>query len=261
LHKLFCFKIVKIILLSFPTFILVFVECPVSEERKVMLKIIIPLIFLLNANFVFPQVKLGPDVGLNINFNHGDEIQNGAGVGLVVGCQIDLSFTKVFAFVLNSEFYDNRSGNFKTEDTRRALDSQGRSVLISIINDESQSIAYLGLEPLIKIQTGKGFHFLAGPAFSFNVQKNFEIKIHETLPPGYDGTGAGILNPDAIVAGSYKSLPLRISLKLGMGWDISAGIIDVTPQIFYDLGLNNTKPDLAWKISTLQFLAGIKFKL
>jgi len=223
---------------------------------------IIFLSFLIPCS-VLAQFKmsLGPTLGMNYNLHTGSDIESGSGIGLIIGGQVDMSFTPTIGLVTNMQFYDNRSGSTETEGSNQYQDNQGNIVTSTISDENDVSLAYFMIEPLLKINLpGSGMYFNVGPAVGFNVEGSFERTITETLPPPYTfQNGQSTIEQKA--KGSLKDVLVRFALKFGAGYDIWIGSVILTPQINFEYGLTKVVSDVSWRVLTIQALGTVKFPL
>ena len=91
------------------------------------------------------QFHLGvaPELGMNFNIHSGSDLdQTGTGFGVAFGGEADMKFSKSIGMIGRLAFYDNRSGSTSTTGTQQG---------VNYTVDNSVSLAYLSLEPLITI--------------------------------------------------------------------------------------------------------------
>lgn len=154
--------------------------------KKVSLVLLVGVCLVL-ATTAQAQFKMaiGPAIGLNFNIHSGSDLdKTGTGVGLVVGGQADMSFSKSLGLLTTLYFYDNRSGSFSQ------TGSQGG---VNYTVDVSASVAYFEIEPLFKFTLPDApIYFVAGPALGFNVEGESEAKTTVTTPGYYFPGGARV---------------------------------------------------------------------
>lgn len=195
------------------------------------------------------RLRLGPQVGLNFNIGTGSDVNETTnGFGMVIGGQVDMSFTPVVGIMANLQFYDNRYVSSSIDGTA----DNGSSYTIT----DGTSMAYFMIEPLLKLSIpASNFFFFIGPAIGFPVQSSFEEKI---TSPNNNVTFQG---GQTKITGTVRNTNARIEMKLGTGVDINLGGVYLTPQVSFGYGLSNIQENFEAKILTFQALATVKFPL
>lgn len=204
------------------------------------------------------KLKLGPSLGLNYNIHTGSDLsQTGTGFGIVLGGQVDMDFTPTIGLITNVQFYDNRSGSTTVSGSNQYYDNYGNPVSSSVSTETSASLAYFMIEPLFKYKLPRSPIFLfAGPAIGFNVESSYDNTTSETFPAPYQSN-----NATTHQKGSFQNMLVRFALKVGGGYNIPVGNLDVTPQVSFGYGLTKVQSDVSWRVLTIQALVTVKFKL
>jgi len=199
------------------------------------------------------QFHLGvaPELGMNFNIHGGSDLnQTGTGFGVAFGGEADMKFSKSIGMIGRLAFYDNRSGSTSTTGSQQG---------INYTVDNSVSLAYLTLEPLITIWLPQSeLFFFAGPQLGFNIQGSTETTT--TL------TSQGYTFPDGstkqTAKGSLKDVLVRFELKFGAGYEIPiAKKIAVIPQLSFGYGLTNVVSNVSWHVMTIQLMVPVSFDL
>jgi len=193
-------------------------------------------------------LKLGPNIGLNYNIGTGSDVdETMTGIGMVIGGTVDMAFTPTIGLITNLQFYDNRSGGTSTEGSVQGI--------AYTVNDD-RSLAYFMIEPLFKLTLpSSSVYFVFGPAFGFNIQGSYDIRITSQNNQVTFNDGS------TKATGSIKDMLVRFALKLGSGYDIKLGSIFLTPQLAFEYGLTNIVSDVKAKILTIQLTTAVKFSL
>ncbi len=211
---------------------------------------LVSMLFLLasNNNHAQFRLKLGPQLGLNYNIGTGSDVKETfTGIGMLIGGSVDMSFTPTIGLLTSMQFYDNRSGGTSTEGS-----VQG----ISYTVNDDRSLAYFMIEPLFKLTLpSSSFYFVAGPAFGFNVQGSYDIRITSA------NNQVTFQDGSTKATGSIKDLLVRFALKFGSGYDFKIGSIYLTPQLAFEYGLTNVQTDVKARILTIQLTTAVKFAL
>lgn len=196
----------------------------------------------LSSNQSYAQfgMKVGPSVGLNLNVASGDLTQDTyTGLGILLGGQIDMSFTPVIGLITNVNFYDNKSvSNSVTEN--------------NVTTDDAISLGYFEIQPLFKLSVpNSGFYFFAGPGVGFNIEAT--EKVTQTVGNNAPQTGKGTL----------KNLGTRFELKAGSGMNIHlSSLVDLAPEFSFAYGLTDVfSTGNSWKVMSFNLSAVIKFNV
>lgn len=201
------------------------------------------------------KLSLGPNIGTSFNIHTGSDLEeSGNGIGMLFGAQVDMAFSPTIGLITNLQFYDNRYGSYSVDGT-----DNGLGVPVNYTFENAASIAYLTIEPLIKISIpSSNFFFYGGPGVGFSIQSSSEQTTTITTP-GYN-FGDGTTKRKS--KSSIKDMNVRFEIKLGAGYDIPVGsFMFITPQINFGYGITNVQSDVSWKILTIQGLASFKFRL
>jgi hypothetical protein len=222
---------------------------------KVRLYNIVFLFFLLSAvSFAQFRLSLGPQIGLNFNLHTGSDLPNsGNGFGMLGGGQVDMDFSRTIGLITNIGFYDNRYGSYSNT---ASVDVNGQTV--NYTTDNNASLAYFTLEPLLKIKIPMSdFFFFVGPAVGFNIESSGE-RVTTLNTPGFtfqDGSSKQTSKA------TIQNTLVRFELKLGAGYNIPVGLMDITPQLSFGYGLTKVVSDVSWRILTIQASTVVKFRL
>ena len=210
------------------------------------------VLVLVGASTAHAQTKmaLGFALGGNYNIHTGSNLAKTAtGVGFVGGVQIDVSFTKSLALLTTVYAYDNRIGSYTHDVT---IDG------IAFSDDNSVTIAYAGIEPLLKFaMPDDRFYVVAGPSIAFKVQARGENTQTTTTPAtgfpyGYSYQ-ATYEPPD---------INTRFELNVGGGYVFRIdGQSRLTTQLTFAYGLNNIEKNVDWRINSIRLIAGLEFDI
>ncbi len=209
------------------------------------------IIFLLFSQNGLAQFRLqvGANTGMNFNLISGSDLDESMnGLGMLIGATVDMSFTPTIGLITNLQFYDNRSGSNSTEGTTQN---------ISYTVDQSLSLAYFVIEPLLKLKIpASGFYFITGFGAGFNVEGSTEttVKSANNQVTFQDGTTKS--------KSSLKNTLVRFALKGGAGYDIVLSpLVTLTPQLGFEYGITKIISDFSARILTIQATASVKFRL
>jgi len=199
------------------------------------------------------QFHLGvaPELGMNFNIHSGSDLdQTGTGFGVAFGGEADMKFSKSIGMIGRLAFYDNRSGSTSTTGTQQG---------VNYTVDNSVSLAYLSLEPLITIWLPQSdLFFFAGPQLGFNIQGSVETTTTITSP-GVTFPGGSTKQTSK---GSLKDVLVRFELKFGAGYQIPiAKKITAIPQVSFGYGLTNVVSDVSWHVLSFQLMVPVSFDL
>ncbi len=205
--------------------------------------------FLSSESFAQFHMKLGPQIGMNFNIGTGSDLdQTPTGIGVVIGSQLDMSFTPIVGLLAQVQFYDDRGAGY-TNTSNYQINGQ---IFQNATLDNTWSLSYFMIEPLVKLSLPtSNFYFLVGPSIGFNLSAELRQKLK-------DSQGNVIYNGKV----SLKDLNVRFAFKAGAGYDFSlGGITTLTPQFSFGYGLTNVQSDVSSKIMTFQLAAIVKFGL
>jgi hypothetical protein len=194
------------------------------------------------------KTAVGFVLGGSYNIHTGSNLAKAAtGVGFVGGAQIDLSFSKSLALRTTVYVYDNRIGSYTHDITINGID---------FTEDNTLTIAYAGIEPLLKFtMPDDRFYIVGGPSIGFKVQAEGESTQTTTTP------AAGFPN-----GYSYQStyepqdINMRFEFNVGGGYVFRIdGQSRLTTQLTFAYGLNNVEKNVDWRLSSIKLIAGIEF--
>ena len=206
--------------------------------KKSLFVILFSLALVSTQAFGQFHLKAGPVVGLNINIASGDlTTDTYSGLGILLGGQVDMSFTPMVGLLTNLYFYDNKSVSNSI--------TQGQTDFT-----EDVSLGYLMIEPLFKLGIPhSGFYFFAGPSLGFNIQASDK-----------QTTTVGNNNPQTQKS-TLKNLATRFAIKGGAGFDIPVGsLVAIAPEVSFGYGLTDVfSKGASWKVMTINFSSVVKF--
>ena len=208
-------------------------------------------VVLVGAGTVMGQTKmaLGLALGGSYNMHTGSVLQKtGTGAGFVAGGQIDLSFTKSLALLTTFYGYDNRIGQYTRTETQAGIDYSF---------DFSVTVAYAGVEPLLKItMPDNRFYVTAGPSIGFKVDGKSDVTTTITTP-GYSFSNG---YSSQTTSSALTDINTRFELHFGTGYII---VIDgqsrLVTQLSFAYGLNNVQKNVDWRINSIRLIAGLEF--
>jgi hypothetical protein len=196
------------------------------------------------------QLAVGPAMGMNYNEHSGVDLPAKAtGVGVILGGQADISFTKTLG-LLTTIAFDNRIGKY---------DATGTSSGIEYSTNASVTVAYLTIEPLFKYTLpNRPFYLVTGPAVGFPVQGKSESTT-QILTSGYSF-------PNGY---TYQTLNTKVeNMKTRFEWKIGGGYfmrIDkktaLSMHLVYARGFSDVVENLDWRVNSISFLASFEFAL
>lgn len=215
-----------------------------------MLVVSIAVMFA-SACIVHAQTKMavGLALGGSFNIHTGADLQKtGTGTGFVGGGQIDLSFSKSLGLLTTFYAYDNRIGDYTHTLTQGGID---------YLFDVSVTIAYAGVEPLLKFtMPDNRFYFVAGPSIGFMVQGKSQVTSTITTP-GYSFPN-GFSSQTA--TNDLTDINTRFDFNLGGGYVFRIDSQSrLTTQLSFTYGLNNIEKNVDWRINSIRLIAGLEF--
>jgi hypothetical protein len=186
------------------------------------------------------KMKVGPVVGMNFNIASGDLFTDTyTGLGILLGGQLDMSFTPMIGLITNVYFYDNKSHSYDYTNNQED-------------DDVTFRVSYFQIQPLFKLAIPKsGFYFFAGPGVGFSIQS--KLKITQTV---------GNNNP-VVTNYTLKNLGTRFELKAGSGFDINISkMVAITPEFSFAYGLTDVfSKGKSWGIMTFNLSAICKIEV
>ena len=221
---------------------------------KQLALVVLAVVLIIVVPPVAPaQFHLGiaPALGMNFNIHSGSDLSStGTGFGFVFAGEADMKFSRTFGMIGRLGFYDNRSGS---------VSSTGSQGGVNYTVDNSVSLAYFNLEPLIAIYLPQSpFFFFAGPSLGFNITGSTETTTTITSP-GFTFPG-GSTNQTA--KSSLKDVLVRFELKAGAGYEIPiAKKISIVPQLSFGFGLTNVVSNFSWHVMSFQLMVPVRFDL
>ncbi|MGA3243410.1 MAG: outer membrane beta-barrel protein [Bacteroidota bacterium] len=192
-------------------------------------------------------MAVGVAVGANYNMHSGADLPASVtGVGVIIGGQADISFSK-WASVLTTISFDNRNGKYSTSGTESGYD---------YYEDVAVTVAYLSIEPLFKyVIPDRPWYVVTGPCVGFPVQGKSETIV---TTPGFavDGFESTTINT------TIQDLKPRVEWKIGGGYFIP---IDkktvIMMRLTYARGFTEVQKGMDWHVNSISFLASIDFTL
>jgi hypothetical protein len=184
------------------------------------------------------RMSVGPVVGMNYNFLHGETINNDMsynGVGVSIGGQADISFTPMWGLLATVTAYDmkNVSGTLTEE---------------GMTTESKFGLSYLMINPAITFSVpNTKLGFFAGPGVGFKLS----------------GTTEGYM----VIEGHREDIPKadipnmkpRVNGQVGAFYDFDFKGIYLTPYFLYDFGFTDVAKAAGWKVSGIKFGVAIKF--
>jgi len=226
-----------------------------SLQRKALRKT--TLIRIIGACLVFAsmaqaqfEMSVGVAVGTNYSNHSGSDLPKTAtGLGLIIGGQAEMSFTRSLGIVTTIS-YDNRIGYYS---------DNGSDLGIDFTEDVFLAASYISIEPLFKyVLPNRLFYVVSGPCLGIAFQGKSETTTN-IVTPGYSFPNGYATQT---VKGTLENMNSRLEWKVGAGY---AYQIDKTTclnlQLTYGHGLSNVAKNLDWKVSSLTVLGSFEFKL
>ena len=241
------------------------------------------LLFCFNSNYAQIHFAIGGGVGNNINLINVKNIDNvdvvqygiqkttieykGNSYGISFSGMADIQFTPILGVRALLTFYDMK--NFKaTADYEKSYPLQGGGTVKAKVNgDLKVTLAYFGIEPLLRVKIPmSSFFILGGPAIFFPVSNKWDETKKMTLPAGVNWPETGTTEKTVKVDTIMKSANTRIELKFGFGYDWTIGPkLFISPEITFGFGPGDVvKADNnfeSWKIHTIQLFIPVKFSI
>jgi hypothetical protein len=188
------------------------------------------------------RMSVGPVVGMNYNFLHGDVIKNTNmsfnGVGVSVGGQADMSFTPVVGLLATITVYDMMSASGSL--------TQGNTKINTDIG-----LGYLMINPAIKFSVpNTGLGFFIGQGVGFKLTGNAE---EYQIVSGQ--------RQQTVQKSDIPNMKPRINGQGGMFYDFDLKSLYLTPYFLFDLGFTDANEAGGWKASGIKFGLAIKFKV
>ena len=197
------------------------------------------------------KLALGLVLGGSFNIHTGSSLQKTAtGVGFVGGGQADLSFSKSLALLTTIYGYDNRLGSYSHDLSQDGVDFTA---------DVSTTIAYAGIEPLLKFSfPDDRFYLVAGPNIEFKITGRSDVDMTINTP--------GYSFPDGypVQSTSYDvtDVNTRFELTFGGGYVFKIDPTSrLTAQLSFGYGLNQVAKNSDWRISSIRAVAVLEFDI
>lgn len=193
------------------------------------------------------QTALGVAVGMNYNMHKGADLPtNVTGVGLIIGGQADLMFSK-WVGLLTTVSFDNRIGKYSTSGTESGY---------YFTEDVDVTVAYLSIEPLFKyIIPDRPWYLVTGPCLGFPVQGKSQNVL---TTPGFtvDGYESSTINT------TIQDLNPRFEWKVGAGYFFQVDKKTVvTVRLTYAQGFTAVQKHVDWRVNSISLLGSIDFTL
>jgi hypothetical protein len=226
-----------------------------SLQRKALRKT--TLIRIIGACLAFAsmaqaqiEMSVGVAVGTNYSNHSGSDLPKTAtGLGLIIGGQTEVSFTKSLGIVTTIS-YDNRIGYYS---------DNGSDLGIDFTEDVLLSASYISIEPMFKyVFPNRLFYVVSGPCLGIAVQGKSETTTN-IVTPGYSFPNGYATQT---VKGTLENMNSRFEWKVGAGYAYQIDkTTSVNLQVTYGHGLTRVAKDLDWKVSSLTLLGSFEFKL
>lgn len=193
------------------------------------------------------QTAVGVAVGMNYNTHTGADLPtNATGVGVIIGGQADLSFSK-WTSLLTTVAFDNRIGKYSTSGTEAGY---------SYTKDVDVTVAYLSIEPLFKyIIPDRPWYLVTGPCLGIPVQGKSQTVL---TTPGFaiDGYESSTINL------TIENLKPRFEWKIGGGYFFQVDKkTAVSFRLTYARGFTDVQKGMDWRVNSISFLGSINFTL
>ena len=194
------------------------------------------------------EMSAGVAVGANYSIHSGSDLPKSAtGLGLIIGGQTEVSFTKSLGIVTTIS-YDNRIGYYS---------NTGSDLGIDYSEDVLLAASYISIEPLFKyVFPNRLFYVVSGPCLGIAFQGKSETTTN-IVTPGYSFPNGYATQT---VKGTLENMNSRFEWKVGAGYGYQ---IDKTTrlnlQLTYGHGLTKVAKDLDWKVSSLTLLGSFAF--
>ena len=202
------------------------------KKFSLVLVVCLILVFALTAQAQF-KLAIGGITGMNFSIHSGSDLQStGTGIGLAIGAQADMSFTKNVGVVTTLYFYDGRGGsyNFTTQGVTANYDA---------------SVGYFMIEPLFKYTLPTApIYFIGGPSIGFAVQGSYSV-----TATGYTGT-----------KGSIQDMNARFEIKAGAGYIFPLSKdMRINGQFTFGYGPSAVQQNVNWRIMTFALHGAFEF--
>jgi hypothetical protein len=204
---------------------------------KSIIKIVAAATFFMAANILAQSVKIGPRLTGNLNIYNQDRLNvNYNGIGLGIGGQVDIMFSKTLGILANLTVFDMK--NISASQTQN-----------NITTDVSHSLSYLTFDPFFKAEFS-GFYVLGGASIGIKLSSSTEVT-QTNIAGG---------NP-AIQEGSVPTNSVKFDLATGAGYNfvLSPNLVLGTDLIVY-IPVTNTFDLAATSNSTLSLKLGTSLK-
>ena len=244
-----------------------------------------------------PPPMIGVELGFGSHVQNGTfqaickcEFAGGSGNGFLGGLLFELPVSYEWTFGLGVKFdFKNFSTSSQVIDTATVTNNTTNEVAsghASIQRDGSVKETFLVLAPFVRyeffrngpfVQLGPGIGFLIASNFTHMRTLNSSTIVLTTK--GYSGDSTFTVNnvrfengtrSETLESGKIvNAASSRISALATFGWDIPVGDNAViAPMITYDFPFTTVRPNSVgesgaadWKITTLYFSVGLKYKL
>jgi hypothetical protein len=206
------------------------------KKPKNQTKVIL-LMFFMSSIIAAQSVKIGPRLSGNFNiYNEERSTVNYNGIGLGVGGQVDIMFSRTLGILANLTLFDMKN----------ASASQTRN---NVTTDVSFALSYLTFDPLFKAEFS-GFYVAGGPSIGIKLSSSTEVT----------RTNIGGGTP-AVTEGSTPTNSVKFDLAAGTGYNfvLSPGLELGTDLMVY-IPITNTFDFAATSNSTLSIKLGTSLK-
>ncbi len=209
--------------------------------KKVLsfVSIFILLMFFVSTSSFAQTVKIGPRLTGNFNiFNAKNLTLSYNGIGIGIGGNVDVSFSKHIGMLVNLTVFDMR--NFSNSTTAN-----------NVTTENSFSLYYLTLDPMFKAEFS-GFYMVGGPSLSIKLGGSGE----QTQTNAQGQSGVATLNT------KYNSAVFGIATGTGYNFNLSPGM-DLATDFMVSIPISNTLdiPGLSNSVFTLKLGVALKFQL
>jgi Outer membrane protein beta-barrel domain len=215
-------------------------------KRNYLTFLVVSVLLFSTSGYSQLRFSMGLDVGGNMNFHSGDDLEKGGtGIGLMGGLETVLMFSNSIGMMVNFN-YDNKSGSTKVS----TQTNDGSNISLDI----DASLAYLTLETLLRFQlANSGVFFGVGPTIGFSMSASRTIN----LPDGYQFNDGSTSQESDI-----ENVSTRFEIKAGGGVEVPiAPTMSLSPELYFAYGFTDVVDDGSWKIFSLQFKVALLFAL
>jgi hypothetical protein len=196
------------------------------------------VLFTFSTCSIFGQgILLGPRVTGNMNiYNQKNLTGTWNGIGVGIGGQLDLSFSKHIGLMVDLTAFDMK--NFSNSTTAN-----------NVTTDESLTLSYLTIDPMFKLDFS-GFYMVAGPSLGIKLASSGDVTT----------SGQGQAANDQTVQLDTKSVIFNIALGTGYTFALSPGSMYMGTDFMVYIPLSDTYNFPGQSNSVLSLKLGVSLK-